>query len=154
MRPSRSSILTAVLACISACAIEPEPDSADFDDPEEESLPDTTDESSAKPGCGPQPNHWCETFDVHAEYPNPGPYGTEIGYIGCINRADADLLTTCQQNGGLGQGCCGGNQPNPSNHDHPYAEWYGETWHCSGRMKLWRPCHPGSGIPECEPACN
>jgi len=151
MKPSRSSLLAAVLLCSSACALDTEPD--ELDETLEAAPPDT-DEPSAQPGCGPQPTHWCETFQVSAEYPNPGAYGTEIGYLGCINRADADLITSCQQNGGIGTGCCGGNQPSPSNHSHPYADWIDGVWHCTGQMALRQPCHPGSGIPECEPACN
>jgi hypothetical protein len=164
MTTSRSFILTAALACISGCAIDAGPD--DLEDPEESvpahpesSLPDdddkegSTDESSVEPGCTPQPTHWCETFQVSASYPNPGPYGTEIGYIGCINRADADLLTACQQNGGIGVGCCGGNQPNVNNHDHPWAEWSNGTWHCTGQMNLRRLCYPSSTNPECQPTC-
>ena len=161
MTTSRSFILIAALACSSACAIDVEPDEseeagetvADHPDHPEASLPDQKEISWTKPGCGPQPTHWCEDFQVQASYPYPpGPF--EPGFIGCINRADADLMTLCQQNGGLGVGCCGGNQPNYSNHDHPWAEWSNGAWNCTGRMRFRRPCSPGSTNPECEPACN
>jgi hypothetical protein len=142
---------------MSACAIDAEPDDLDEAEPEPEleaSVPEEPEEPSAEPGCTTPPTHWCEPFEVYAEYPDPGPYGTEPGYLGCLNRADADLLTGCQMHGGIGLGCCGGNQPTVGNHDHPYVEWYGAAWRCTGRMKLRQPCHPGSGIPECQPVCD
>jgi hypothetical protein len=155
MRRSRSFTVLSVLACVGACAMEPEPEV--FDDEEAETdVPDPADESSVEPGCTFPPTHWCEPFQVQAQYPDPGPYGSEIGYFGCVARADADLETRCwQHGGGLGVGCCGGtNEPNPNNHDHPYAEWSAGTWYCSGSMRLRHPCTPSSTNPECQPLCD
>jgi hypothetical protein len=155
MKQLRSFLLTAALAMTGACALDAEPESVDelVDDEVIDDESTGGEESSAKPGCGPTPTHWCEPFVIYQEYPYPaGPY--EPGFLGCINRADADLLTACQAVGGLGTGCCGGNQPTAGNHDHPWAEWSGGAWHCSGQMRYRRPCYPGSGIPECEPGCN
>ncbi len=153
MRRSRSFILTSVLACVGACAMEPEPEV--FDDEEAEAaVAEPADESSVEPGCSFPPTHWCEPFEVQAQYPDPGPYGSEIGYFGCRNRADADLETRCMQNGGLGVGCCGGNQPNIDNHHHSQADWSAGTWYCNGVMSLKRACTPSSTNPECQPVCD
>jgi len=154
MMRSRSFILTSLLACIGACVLEPEPEIVDGEEADELAA-DPADESSVEPGCSFPPTHWCEPFEVQAQYPDPGPYGSEIGYFGCIYRADADLQTRCWQHGGLGVGCCGGsNEPNPNNHDHPYADWFGGAWHCTGRMELRHPCTPSSTNPECEQVCD
>ena len=158
MKRARASILTAAFLFLGACSLDEVPDEIDEahettgSDEHEHGEP-APDDTEVEPGCTPRPTHWCETFTVSASYPNPGPYGTEIGYFGCRNRADAELLTTCEA-GGLWEACCGGNQPSPSNHSHPWAEWSNGVWYCTGEMRIRRNCTAGSTNPECQPTCN
>lgn len=59
MRRSRSFMLTSVLACIGACAIEPEPEVFDGEEAEA-AVPDPADESSVEPGCNPECQPVCD----------------------------------------------------------------------------------------------